>query len=250
MSATKVNLVGRRFGSRVVLSFEGINASNQGLWKVRCDCGAESIVARSALNPNKGKFCAACRTEGMRRERDLTGETFGEWTVEGFAGNHPKTKAAIYNVRCSCGAVRRLPATTLLTENSKQCKKCKHAKHRGEPGQSGLSQLISNYSQGAKVRQLVWTLSRAQAKLLFEGNCHYCGAPPSLECYPKTKVTLESRTLGKFVYNGIDRVDNSLGYVTNNVVACCKTCNMAKHSLTQEEFLAWAKRLAQHQKFC
>ena len=36
---------------------------------------------------------------------------------------------------------------------------------------------------------------------------------------------------------GIDRVDNSLGYLKDNCVSCCKTCNFMKLSQTKEDFL-------------
>lgn len=35
---------------------------------------------------------------------------------------------------------------------------------------------------------------------------------------------------------GIDRVDNNTGYLFNNCNACCKTCNMMKHSHSVEDF--------------
>jgi hypothetical protein len=50
-----------------------------------------------------------------------------------------------------------------------------------------------------------------------------------------------------FVYNGLDRVDNTLGYLPGNVVACCTQCNGAKLNYTQEEFLFWANQLYSHQ---
>lgn len=36
--------------------------------------------------------------------------------------------------------------------------------------------------------------------------------------------------------NGIDRIDNTKGYIKNNCVSCCKTCNIAKNDLTIKEF--------------
>lgn len=46
--------------------------------------------------------------------------------------------------------------------------------------------------------------------------------------------------------NGIDRVNNDLGYINNNVVSCCKTCNLAKSSLTLIEFKNWINNLIKH----
>lgn len=40
---------------------------------------------------------------------------------------------------------------------------------------------------------------------------------------------------------GLDRVDNAKGYILENVVACCETCNRAKLAQTKEEFLLMCK---------
>jgi 5-methylcytosine-specific restriction endonuclease McrA len=39
-----------------------------------------------------------------------------------------------------------------------------------------------------------------------------------------------------------------MGYYDDNVVACCKNCNVAKLDRTQEDFLKWIKRVAVHQQ--
>jgi hypothetical protein len=42
---------------------------------------------------------------------------------------------------------------------------------------------------------------------------------------------------------GLDRIDNSVGYVVGNVVACCFTCNRERGTLTYEEYqLVWLFR--------
>ena len=57
----------------------------------------------------------------------------------------------------------------------------------------------------------------------------------------------------------IDRqidVDSSLyagflgenGYEEGNVVPCCKVCNVAKHDMTQKDFIFWARSVAEHTK--
>ena len=39
-----------------------------------------------------------------------------------------------------------------------------------------------------------------------------------------------------FLYNGIDRKNNNMGYTYTNSVSCCKLCNQAKNSLSIKEF--------------
>lgn len=40
-----------------------------------------------------------------------------------------------------------------------------------------------------------------------------------------------------YYYNGIDRINNLEGYLTSNVVTCCKECNWLKRIMTYEQFL-------------
>jgi hypothetical protein len=82
-----------------------------------------------------------------------------------------------------------------------------------------------------------FALTDAECDRLFEGHCVYCGAEPS---NTKRKHNLN----GDFVYQGIDRVDNNVGYMAGNCVPCCEQCNWAKRDMPVDAFLKWAKRVA------
>lgn len=45
---------------------------------------------------------------------------------------------------------------------------------------------------------------------------------------------------------GLDRIDSSLGYLSNNVRPCCRICNQAKSDLQENEFRDWALMLCSH----
>jgi len=75
---------------------------------------------------------------------------------------------------------------------------------------------------------------------LIAGTCHFCGSAPS-----NTKITKNCRE--GFRYNGIDRTDSLRGYDRDNVVTACDFCNRAKGNKANEEFLAWVKRINEHQ---
>jgi hypothetical protein len=59
--------------------------------------------------------------------------------------------------------------------------------------------------------------------------CFYCGSEP-LRFFKK------GRSEG-FYYNGLDRVNNNLGYVKSNIVPCCFSCNASKMNLDQGAFI-------------
>jgi hypothetical protein len=45
---------------------------------------------------------------------------------------------------------------------------------------------------------------------------------------------------------GLDRVDPTKGYLTDNVRPCCLACNQAKNDHTEDEFKAWLLRVCEH----
>ena len=50
----------------------------------------------------------------------------------------------------------------------------------------------------------------------------------------------------EYKYNGIDRVDNKIGYELDNCVSCCIKCNKAKSYFGQDEFLNHIKKIYKH----
>jgi transposase len=91
-----------------------------------------------------------------------------------------------------------------------------------------IRSLYGVYKYGAKHRNLTFNLPLDRFKTLILTNCHYCGKPPSShyknKCYDLT-------------YNGIDRIDNNVGYEEDNTVTCCWFCNKMKGTFTHEEFV-------------
>lgn len=76
--------------------------------------------------------------------------------------------------------------------------------------------------------------------------CRYCGCAPYQISKSSNRTPSCVQAWSTYIYNGIDRIDSSKGYVKGNVVACCGTCNKAKLVMTQPEFLAWVERVYEH----
>lgn len=96
----------------------------------------------------------------------------------------------------------------------------------------------------AKTRMLEFSLSYDQFLQLIVDKCHYCGIVPQLPT-EYTNVLHVDRT--QHHRNGIDRLDSSIGYVTQNCVTACETCNLAKNDMHIDSFLAWIARVYNHQ---
>lgn len=86
---------------------------------------------------------------------------------------------------------------------------------------------INDVKQKATARGKDWNLTHIQAYHLMINECSYCGNKPN---WPLEK-------------SGIDRVDNSRHYESDNCVSCCFDCNTAKGQKTLEEFIVWIKKV-------
>lgn len=88
-----------------------------------------------------------------------------------------------------------------------------------------LSNLVHDKKRKAKVRDIPWMLTKVEAAKLLMGSCYYCGYK------------------GEINQMGIDRIDNTKGYVDGNCRSCCFPCNSAKGVMGETEFYAWIDRI-------
>uniref|UniRef100_A0A6C0BPT8 Uncharacterized protein n=1 Tax=viral metagenome TaxID=1070528 RepID=A0A6C0BPT8_9ZZZZ len=80
--------------------------------------------------------------------------------------------------------------------------------------------------RSAKDKGIPYELSDAEFENLSNSDCFYCGRAPS-----------------EGDFNGLDRLDSCVGYVADNVVGCCKTCNMSKGAVHAIDFIAQVARI-------
>lgn len=94
---------------------------------------------------------------------------------------------------------------------------------------SAFVALFHKYKGRAKKRSLPFSLTKDQFFSLTQSPCHYCNEKPWRPF---------SRGSVVYFYNGIDRIDNFRGYVTENCVTCCQRCNFLKGSLSYGAFIS------------
>ena len=174
------------------------------------------------------------RTRRKTLKYDLTGMRFGYLEVISRNPSY-KDRKVWWNCKCDCGKAEVVRTRSLTSGDKKSCR-CKMYLPAGE---SAFNRIYSDYRWSAKDRGLEFNLTEEQARELLTKNCFYCGAPPSSYRTGKTLKT-------GFLYNGIDRVDNQLGYIDGNCVSCCKVCNHAKAKLSKSDFLGWVLAVYNH----
>lgn len=134
-----------------------------------------------------------------------------------------------------CGSVTKKRQDSIKTRKSCGCGRY----NRKVTPEVAYKRLYKKYERGAAARDLDFTITYKIFKELVTSPCSYCNAELSSSICASTNNCVE--------YNGIDRVDNNIGYIKSNCITCCGTCNIMKGSLTQEEFLNRVQLISAYQ---
>lgn len=170
---------------------------------------------------------------------DLAGQRFGKLTamrkVAGTRKAGRPTVRAKWLCLCECGQEKEIIAESLLRGQSRSCG-CFRGEWQRKDG-TPIRSLLCQCKHAATKRGLSFHLTLEDYSTLVTANCHYCDAVPS-QVYKANG--------NKFLYNGVDRVDNACGYSTSNCVPCCGLCNWMKRDATQEAFIEHCMRIYKH----
>jgi len=181
--------------------------------------------------PAGAKFC---RLTVIRRQKFLGTYGAANW----------------YRCLCDCGKKTWSRSYELKSGAIKSCgcyAREYQAKRMAKPGYSAMyHQVFKGYRGSAKVRGRVFKITEKQFIKMAKKNCYYCGIPPS--CGPSVSALRlrKIKDVSGFRYNGVDRINNSKGYVIGNCVPCCDTCNNSKSTLPLKEWIRWIKRVSTH----
>lgn len=160
---------------------------------------------------------------------NLLGEGFGSLRVIFDCGCSTQGSSM-----CDCETLKLVRSHRLLSGEVKYC----GGKRTLPEGESRFQFILLMYKTQAKKRGHDFDLSSEEIKSLMASNCFYCGNPPS-------NVSKSGGTDGDFVYSGIDRVDNSIGYTVDNCVSCCHTCNLMKRGLSKDKFVSQVHKISE-----
>jgi hypothetical protein len=177
---------------------------------------------------------------------DLTNKTFGALKVLKRADppeNWRYKNRSFWICACSlCGREKIMAA--FLLKKVKSCG-CVRKSSRKEIGKAGFTRILGVYKRNAKKRNYEFLLSEQEFKIITSSNCYYCDSPPlqksnSAGTRGYTDSGIEH---GQYLYNGIDRIDNSKGYILENCVPCCHQCNAAKSNMPISSFIKWIHKV-------
>ena len=184
---------------------------------------------------------------------DMTGEKHGRLTVirrtaRRWESGHTR---ATWECRCDCGNLVVVIGRNIRRGITTSCGCFRDEMKRRKktlPGESGLKSLLAIYRIRATKSGIAFEIGHEEFKRLTSADCHYCGAKPAQLIFTRggTHTTIAGRQHSLYRYNGIDRIQNAVGYVAGNCVPCCGRCNYAKGVLSAEQFIEMAHAISKH----
>jgi hypothetical protein len=134
----------------------------------------------------------------------------------------------ISNVASCCGACNRMKSSLDPATFVDRCKHIAGVEDHAEAWPpSGPGATLYSYEYWAKKKNLAFEISEDDFEDLRFGACRYCRREPR-----------------ENEWFGVDRLDNSLGYVDGNCVTACSECNYMKRSYGESEFVEMCSRVA------
>ena len=173
---------------------------------------------------------------------NLTGKTFGKLTVVERDYSKSSERGIYWITQCSCGNTKSIRSTNMTRGRTVSCG-CYNKEKRTNVkphGEANFNKTYADYQRGANKRGYSFSLTKDQFREITSKKCHYCGIEP------KEYTKYGGNPNGLYLHNGIERVNNNLGYEYENCVPCCKTGNRAKDTMTLVEFERWIRRLYHH----
>lgn len=190
------------------------------------------------------------------KKKDKTGERHGMLLVCGVAKTtkEPSTgrNRRSYLCKCDCGKETIVAENNLRTTGTRSCG-CmrgignkRTARHRSMPFNAlALNKIYSQYKVRARLRGILFKLDKEYVKNIIHTECYYCGVKDKNLFTAPWSLTHNGK---KYAYNGIDRINSSIGYVPGNVVPCCGQCNTMKMDYSAQEFIRKCRDIIEYQK--
>lgn len=202
------NLIGKKYGDQLVVSFEGRSKKGHFIWKIKCDCGREKIKVGYDLK--KHKTCGDCDKKYMI---NIRGKRFDRLLV--LDRDYSCKKFVKWICQCDCGNIKSFYSSNLLSHKTTSCgckviERCKNMR-------GSLNPNFKNYSSNQKIqnkRDFLYKRWCRKIKKLGGNTCVKC----------KSKKRIEAHHIISWQSN------IALRYDLNNGICLCRSCHILFHS--------------------
>lgn len=200
------------------------------------------------------------------RVKDRTGQKSNRLTFKSYA--YTKNKKVYWNVVCGCGNKKVIRSDSKVKSCGCLLKEVNTGRRLGYK-QISDKEFIKNSILSSQ-RSVYKTYS--DGNLSFEDflnlsskNCYYCNKPPSnkTNIYIKQDGTHKTRKKKNkngdvyitqmsfreclsecyFIYNGLDRIDQTLPHDKENIIPCCSECNYMKRNMSKNDLVEKIKEI-------
>lgn len=177
----------------------------------------------------------------MRKPENLVGHKFGRLLVINLSPKRDKRETSYWFCKCDCGNLKEICRSDFLNKNTQSCGCIRTEYLQSKKNiDCAFQKLLYTYKKNAKARGLEFNLSESEFRTLTKQNCFYCNS------FPSSKLQRGNKNEYNYIYNGIDRVDNTKGYSICNCVPCCKKCNRMKMDFSKKDFLEQIAKISQY----
>lgn len=87
-----------------------------------------------------------------------------------------------------------------------------------------------NTRSSARKKELEFVLTKEEYISITQQSCFYCGGWND----------------EKYKFTGVDRIDNSIGYLLSNCIAACSKCNFMKRNMEIHDFLEHIRQIVKN----
>jgi len=225
-----MDIIGRTFGSLMVVSsadsFIRNNGKKRQMVRCKCSCGNIVILRKDSLKSGDYTSCGCGINIRIKSAVNLIGKRFCKLVVLErllYAQNNVDN-SAVWKCICDCG--KNVIKTS--RELSKKNISCGCDVVFIPKWMVTAKNVYYHYRDG--------DISFEDFLLLSQKKCYYCSCGPTKR-HNVSKPSYKNKKDYDFLFNGIDRLDNSEGHNKNNCVTACWDCNRIKHILSCNNFI-------------
>jgi len=173
----------------------------------------------------------------MNPSKNEIGNKYGKLTVIKRGGS-TINQSVKWICNCECGNEVEIIGANLRNGTTTSCG-CNRGRKAEFDGSSVFKKNYSTLKRVCKSSGKELELNFKEWYDLVNQNCHYCGLSPYDKhySYSKKRYSKGVDQDNVEVFNGVDRIDSSKGYIKGNVVSCCTMCNRMKSDFNQKEFI-------------
>lgn len=234
-----IDLTGKTFRYLTAIKRVANRDGNRTCWQWHCMCGKDVEIISAQVTSGRR---ISCGCKAPNRLIDLTGMTFGRWTVVSRA------TGMLWRCVCECGDEKLVVGQNLRDKKSKSCFKCSSLKGDNNPSRKAamikhgkiLESKASWYKRATAIyrrcrdNKIEFGFSSASelAVYLSEIDPKYCPVFGFL-------MIDGNRGFDRYAPS-VDRIDPRRGYVRDNIQIISMKANTMKDNATPEELVRFA----------